>query len=113
MVHAGQEKAEYGFRAKKPFDRVEAGFIRVGLAKAGGPIYAQSVGAKENRNVKQDVPFHDTWDGKPGKEFKPLNKQDKAEGQFKLHVRAWLKSEKEGDWLAAWSDDIVEIVRER
>jgi hypothetical protein len=113
VVHAGQERAEYGFRARKPFDRVEAGFIRVGLANAGGPIYAQSIGARDHKNIRQDVPFHDTWDGKPGKEFKPLNKQDKAEGQYKLHVRAWLKSEKEGDWLAAWSDDIVEILRGR
>jgi hypothetical protein len=111
LVHAGQDKAEYSFRAKKPFDRVEADFVRVGLARLGGPIYAQSVGAKEHRNVKQEVPFRDTWDGRPGKEFKPLNKQDRAEGQFKLNVRAWLKSEKEGDWLAAWSDDIVEIRR--
>jgi hypothetical protein len=111
IVHAGQERAEYGFRARRPFDRVEAGFVRVGRAVAGGPIYAQSVNAKDHKNVKQDVPFHDSWDGKPGKEFRPLSKDDKADGQYKLHVRAWLKSEKEGDWLAAWSDDIVDIVR--
>jgi hypothetical protein len=111
VVYAGQDKAQYSFRARKSFDRVAAEFVRVSLTRPGGPIYAQEVGAKEYKNVKQEVPFRDTWDAKPGKEFKPLNKQDKAEGQFKLHVRAWLKSEKEGDWLAAWSDDLVDIRR--
>lgn len=95
-----KEVAAYGFHSHADFEKVTAEFERVGLVD--GSIVAQ---LEDKQDIK-DVVRRDTeisnkhWDPRKAK-AKP--------GQHLLQVRAWYTLKNGGDWVIAWSPQLVRI----
>jgi hypothetical protein len=92
-----KEVATYGFHAHSAFNSVRAEFICVSLQN-GHVIVQQDQEAKLSP-IPQGERARGTWEGK-----------GKA-GEHMLQVRAWRGLENGGDWVVAWSPDIVDVVK--
>jgi hypothetical protein len=101
-IHLPQnEKASYTFHSEFDFPEVEAGVLKVGLLK--GQIMAARVSENHIKNgIRQNSEISKDWDGK--RSGKPCT------GQHLLQVRAWRSSQDGGDWVAAWSPQVVEVL---
>lgn len=99
-IRSGQAKATYSFHARNDFPKTEAEFHRVGLYK--GQIVATRVGSHRIGAVRRGASKSSEWDGKNEK-GKP------SPGQHIFQVRAWWKADDGGDWVAAWSEDLVAV----
>jgi hypothetical protein len=96
-----REKAMYTFHSEFDFPEVEAGVMKVGL------MNSQIIAARVSQNhikdgIRQNAQVSKDWDGKRG--GKPCL------GKHILQVRAWRSSQDGGDWVAAWSTQLVEVV---
>jgi hypothetical protein len=93
-----KEEVFYGFHSHADFEKVTAEFERVGLVK--GNIVAQ---VEDKQNVDEVVRrntriSHQRW-----------NPKKAAAGQHLLQIRAWYSLNHGGDWVIAWSPQIVRI----
>ena len=92
-----KEVANFGFHAHSAFDGVRAEFIITSLYN--GRILVEKDEEKKLSPVPEGVRLSGTWEGKG----KP--------GEHMLQIRAWRGLENGGDWVVAWSPDIVDVVK--
>ena len=91
------EVADYGFHAHSAFDDVRAEFIFTTLYK--GRVLVQQDQEEKLSPIPEDERARGTWKGKG----KP--------GEHMLQIRAWRGLDNGGDWVVAWSPDIVDVVK--
>lgn len=91
------EVADYGFHAHSAFDGVRAEFIFTTLYN--GRVLVQKDQEETLSPIPEGERAKGTWKGK-----------GKA-GEHMLQIRAWRGLENGGDWVVAWSPDIVDVVR--
>jgi hypothetical protein len=91
-----KEVANYSFHAHSAFDGVRAEFIFTTLYN--GHLLVQKEDEKKLSPIPEGERARGTWGGK-----KP--------GEHMLQVRAWRGLENGGDWVVAWSPDIVDVVK--
>jgi len=94
-----KEVATYGFHAHSAFDGVRAEFVFTTLSKNGDILVQQDQGEKTLSAIPEGERARGTWEGK-----------GKA-GEHMLQIRAWRGLENGGDWVVAWSPDIVDVVK--
>ena len=94
-----KEVATFGFHVHSAFDGVKAGFVFTTLYN-GHVLIDQEKGDEETLPpIPEGERGRGTWDGK-GKL-----------GEHMLQVRAWRGLQTGGDWVVAWSPDIVDVVQ--
>jgi hypothetical protein len=94
---SAREVATYSFHAHSAFDGVRAEFIFTTLYN--GHVVAEKDQEAKLPPIPQGEQSRGTWEGKG----KP--------GEHMLQVRAWRGLENGGDWVVAWSPDIVDVVK--
>jgi hypothetical protein len=94
-----QEVADYGFHAHSAFDSVKAGFIFTTLHNDGS-VLVQKDQEQELSPVPEGERAKGTWKGDPSKA-----------GEHMLQIRAWRGLQSGGDWVVAWSPEIVDVVK--
>ncbi len=92
-----KEFATYGFHAHSAFDGVLADFVLVENGN-GHLVVKQDANAKPGP-VEEGELSTKTWDA-----------NGKA-GEHMLQIKAWRGLENGGDWVVAWSPDIVDVVK--
>jgi hypothetical protein len=92
-----KEFATYGFHAHSAFNGVRAEFIYVTLQN--GHVVVEQDQEEKLSPIPQGERARGTWEGK-----------GKA-GEHMLQVRAWRGLENGGDWVVAWSPEIVDVVK--
>jgi hypothetical protein len=98
IIHPkANEVADYGFHAHSAFDGVRAEFIFTTLYN--GRVLVQKDQEEKLSPIPEGERAKGTWKG-----------QGKA-GEHMLQIRAWRGLENGGDWVVAWSPDIVEVVK--
>ena len=95
-----KQNALYGFHSHADFEKVTAEFALVGLA--GGTI----VGRVEDKQDLKEVVRRDTEIA--NKQWDP-RKAKASPGQHLFQVRAWYTLKKGGDWVIAWSPQLVRV----
>ena len=93
-----KEVATYGFHSHSAFDGVREEFIFTTLYN-GHILVQQDQEERTPSAVGEGERAKGTWEGK-----------GKA-GEHMLQVRAWRGLENGGDWVVAWSPDIVDVVK--
>jgi len=91
------EVANYGFHAHSAFDGVRAEFILTTLFN--GHVLVQ----KEEEDRLSAIP--------EGERARGIWKARGNPGEHLLQIRAWRGLENGGDWVVAWSPDIVDVVK--
>jgi hypothetical protein len=91
------EVATFGFHAHSAFNAIRAEFIFTILS--GGHIVVEQDQEEKLSPIPEGERARGTWAGKG----KP--------GEHMLQVRAWRGLENGGDWVVAWSPDIVEVIK--
>jgi hypothetical protein len=91
------EVANYGFHAHSAFDGVRAEFMFTTLYN--NHVLVQKDSDAKLSPIAEGERARETWrgNGKPGEHL--------------LQVRAWRGLENGGDWVVAWSPDIVDVVK--
>jgi hypothetical protein len=98
VIHPqAKETADYGFHAHSDFSGARAEFVFTTLYQ--GQILVEKDQEQKLAAVPQNEMTRGTWAGKG----KP--------GEHMLQVRAWRGLEDGGDWVVAWSPDIVDVVK--
>jgi hypothetical protein len=98
MIHPkAKELANYGFHAHSAFDGVRAEFVYTTLYN--GHLLIEMDQEQKLPPIPEGERGRGTWAGKG----KP--------GQHMFQVRAWRGLENGGDWVVAWSPDIVDVVQ--
>lgn len=92
-----KEVANFGFHAHSAFDKVQAEFVFTTLHD--GKLLVQKDEEKKLDPIPEGERARGTWEGK-GKS-----------GEHMLQIRAWRGIENGGDWVVAWSPDIVDVVK--
>lgn len=92
-----KEFADFGFHAHSAFDGVRAEFIFTTFYN--GHLLAQKDQEEKLSPIPEGERARGTWEGKG----KP--------GEHMLQIRAWRGLENGGDWVVAWSPDIVDVVK--
>jgi hypothetical protein len=93
-----KEFATYGFHAHSAFDGVRAEFVYT-TSFNGSVLVQKDEGEKTLTAIPEGERARGTWDGK-----------GKA-GEHMMQIRAWRGLENGGDWVVAWSPDIVDVVK--
>lgn len=91
------EVADYGFHAHSAFDGVRAEFIFTTLYN--GRVLVEKDQEEQLSPIPEGERAKGTWKG----QGKP--------GEHMLQIRAWRGLENGGDWVVAWSPDIVDVVK--
>ena len=98
MIHPqAKEVANYSFHAHSAFDGVRAEFIFTTLYN--GHVLVEQDQEEKLSPIPEGEQARGTWAGK-----------GKA-GEHLLEVRAWRGLENGGDWVVAWSPDIVDVIK--
>jgi hypothetical protein len=92
-----KEVADYGFHVHSAFDGVRAEFIFTTLYN--GRVLVQKDQEEKLSPVPEGERAKGTWKG----QGKP--------GEHMLQIRAWRGLQNGGDWVVAWSPDIVDVVK--
>jgi hypothetical protein len=92
-----KEVATYGFHAHSAFDGADADFVFT--ATRNGHVLAQKDKEQTLNSISAGAQDSRTWSA-----------NGKA-GQHMLEVRAWRGLPNGGDWVVAWSPDIVDVVK--
>ena len=92
-----KEVAHYQFHAHSAFNGVRAEFIYTTLY--GGHVLVQKDQDTKLPPIPEGEQARGTWEGK-----------GKA-GDHMLQVRAWRGLENGGDWVVAWSPDVVDVIK--
>jgi hypothetical protein len=95
-----RQNAIYGFHSHADFERVTAEFERVGLLN--GSIVTE---LEDKQDLKDAVRRDTTVDNK---QWDP-RKAGAKPGQHMLQVRAWYTLKSGGDWVMAWSPQLVRV----
>jgi hypothetical protein len=100
QVQPKKQDALYGFRARNPFTKMSAEFLRVEGTRGGIVASVQDqddIDAKKVRpnTVVENLKWKDAKKARPGRHM--------------VQIRAWQGLEGGADWVVAWSDDIVSI----
>ena len=99
MIHTrAKELATYGFHAHSAFDGVRAEFVFTTLYN--GHLLVEKDQEEKLPPIPEGERGRGTWAGK-----------GKA-GEHMLQVRAWRGLENGGDWVVAWSPDIVNVIQQ-
>jgi hypothetical protein len=96
---AAHEVADFGFHAHSDFDGVRAEFVFTTLNSSNGHILLQLDQEQKLDPIPEGERGRGTWNGNG----KP--------GEHMLQVRAWRGFKNGGDWVVAWSPDIVDVVK--
>jgi hypothetical protein len=98
IIHPqAKEVANFSFHTHSSFDGVRAEFIFTTLYN--GHVLVEKDQEEKLSPIPQGEQARGTWEGK-----------GKA-GEHMLEVRAWRGLENGGDWVVAWSPDIVDVVK--
>lgn len=98
IIHPkANEVADYGFHAHSAFDGVRAEFIFTTLNN--GRVLVQKDQEEKLSPIPEGERAKGTWKG-----------QGKA-GEHMLQIRAWRGLENGGDWVVAWSPEIVDVIK--
>jgi hypothetical protein len=98
IIHPqAKEVANFGFHAHSAFDDVRAEFMFTTLHN--GHVLIQRDQEEKLSPIPEGERAGGTWEGK-GKL-----------GEHMLQIRAWRGLENGGDWVIAWSPDIVDVVK--
>ena len=97
VIHPkAKEVANYGFHAHSAFNGVRAEFIYTTLSN--GHVLVQKDQDAKLAPIPEGERAKGTWEGKGSKT-----------GEHMLQIRAWRGLENGGDWVVAWSPDIVNV----
>jgi len=97
VIHPkAKEVANYGFHTHSAFNGVRVEFIRTTLSN--GHVLVEKDQEAKLAPIPEGERAKGTWEGKGGKT-----------GEHMLQIRAWRGLEKGGDWVVAWSPDIVNL----
>jgi hypothetical protein len=91
------EAASFGFHAHSAFDGVRAEFIFTTLLN--GQVLVQQDQEQRLSPVPEGERAKGTWQG------------NGRPGEHMLQIRAWRGLQNGGDWVVAWSPDIVDVVK--
>jgi hypothetical protein len=91
------EVANYAFHAHSAFDTVHAEFAFTALYN--GRVLVQKDHEEKLAPIPEGERARGTWKG----EGKP--------GEHMLQIRAWRGLQNGGDWVVAWSPDIVDVIK--
>jgi hypothetical protein len=93
-----KQAALYGFHSHADFEKVTAEFERVGLVNGSIMVQLEDQ-QKINEPVRINTEISDKrWDPKKA-----------SVGQHLLKIRAWYSANRGGDWVIAWSPEVVRI----
>lgn len=99
MIHTkAKELATYAFHAHSAFNAVRAEFVFTTLYN--GHLLVEKDQEEKLPPIPEGERGRGTWAGK-----------GKA-GEHMLQVRAWRGLENGGDWVVAWSPDIVDVIQQ-
>jgi hypothetical protein len=97
VIHPkAKEVANYAFHAHSAFNGVRAEFIFTTLSN--GRVLVEKDQEAKLAPIPEGEKARGTWEGKGGKI-----------GEHMLQIRAWRGLENGGDWVVAWSPDIVNV----
>jgi len=95
VVTASHSETQFGFHAHTSFDRVKAEFMQ--LEFVDQCMENKMFDAKPiNRRLQENDSIQDTW-----------NANKAHPGQIQFRVRGWMTKEAGGDWVSAFSPDLV------
>jgi hypothetical protein len=99
IIHPqAKEVANYSFHAHSAFDGVRAEFIFTTLYN--GHVLVEKDEEEKLSPIPEGEQARGTWAAGKGKA-----------GEHLLEVRAWRGLENGGDWVVAWSPDIVDVIK--
>jgi hypothetical protein len=115
IMKAQNQKAQYSYHSISDFDDTEVSFVRLG--KSGeGEVRAAAVASKSMGNIAQDKVKNGDWDGSVDKKLLKSYKNPELQqwlqspnGHHALQIRAWLRKNHGGDFVAAISDTLVTV----
>lgn len=115
IVKAQSQKAQYSYHSISDFDDTEVSFVRLGKS-GGGEVRAAAVASKSMGNIAQDHVKNGDWDGSVDKKLVKTYKNPELQqwlqspnGHHALQIRAWLRKNHGGDFVAAISDTLVTV----
>lgn len=115
ITKAQHQKAQYSYHSISDFDETVVYFVRVAKSKTG-IVTAAAVSTKDMGNVAQDHVKNGAWDGSVDKKLIKSYKNAELEqalqspnGLHALQVKAWLRKNHGGDFVAAISDTYVTV----
>ena len=94
-ISKGQTDTQFSFHSHTDFEKMRAEFMQVRLVD--NCIEGQLAGDKSiGHRVAENDSVHERWDAKKV-----------AQGQIQLRVRGWMTAGGGGDWVSAFSPDLV------
>jgi hypothetical protein len=96
-IHLPKEQAEYGFYSHSAFDDARADVIFTRQGNNG--LQKKIVWEKKLGPIDENAQTDGQWNGKG------------TPGQHMLRITAWRGLENGGDWVVAWSEDLVDVVK--
>jgi hypothetical protein len=95
VINSQQGDTQFSFHAHTTFDKVKAEFMQVALVDncIEGKIFDDK---RIDRRVLEDDSVFDRWNAKKA-----------HQGQIQFRVRGWMAAEQGGDWVSAFSPDLV------
>ena len=94
-ISGSSPQTQLSFHSHTKFDNVRSEFMQVALVD--NCMEGQKVDDKSiNRNVNAEDSVQDTWNAKKA-----------HPGQIQFRVRGWMTKENKGDWVSAFSPDLV------
>lgn len=94
-ITAAQSDTHFSFHTHANFDRMKAEFMQVSLVDRclEGEIFDNK---KIDRRLQENEYWNDKWNGKKA-----------HPGQIQFRVRGWMTADAGGDWVSAFSPDLV------
>lgn len=115
ITKAQNQKAQYSYHSISDFDDTEVSFVRLGKSSSG-EFRAAAVASKSMGNIAQDHMKNGDWDGSVDKKLIKTYKNPELQqwlqspnGHHALQIRAWLRKNHGGDFVAAISDTLVTV----
>jgi hypothetical protein len=94
-ITSDRSDTQFSFHTHTNFDRMKAEFMQVALVDNcfQGQIFDTK---KIDRRLREDEYWNDSWNGKKARA-----------GQIQFRVRGWMTADNGGDWVSAFSPDLV------
>lgn len=94
-ISKSQTDTQFSFHSHTDFEKIKAEFMQVQLVD--NCIEGRLAGDKSiGHRVAENDSVHDTW-----------NAKKVAQGQIQLRLRGWMTAGSGGDWVSAFSSDLV------
>jgi hypothetical protein len=95
IISSDKPDTQLSFHSHTRFDRVRSEFMQIALV--GDCVEGQKVDDKSiNRHVNAEDSVQDTWNAKKARP-----------GQIQFRVRGWMTGDNGGDWVSAFSPELV------